>query len=147
MDHHHRLDGVCGVLAEPRLDRGGVGAMAPVARHELDVDAPARRHVAPQRGEVAGLDHQHLVARRQRVDDRRLPRAGARRGEDDDGAGGLENLLAALEDGLGQFGKLRAAVVDDGHVHRPQDAVGHGAWAGNLQKMTSLMLHSHLPRL
>ena len=62
--HHHRLDGVLGILRQPGLDRRGVGAVAPIARHEVDLDAPACRHVSPQRGEMAGLDHQHLVARR-----------------------------------------------------------------------------------
>ena len=38
---------------------------------------------------------QHGIARRQGVDDRRLPRAGARRGKDHDWAAGLEYRLAA----------------------------------------------------
>ena len=138
--HHHRLDGVLRILRQLRLDRGGVGAVAPVARHEIHLDAPARRHLPPQRGEMAGLDHQDLVARRQRVDDRRFPGAGARRGKNDDRAGGLEDLLAAFEHRLGELGELRAAVVDDRHVHGAEHAIRHRAGAGNLQKMASLVL-------
>ena len=40
--------------------------------------------VAPQRREVAGLEREHAVARRERVDERGLPRAGAGRRVDDD---------------------------------------------------------------
>src|ERR1700733_3058013 len=61
------------------LDRGRIGSGTPVARHEIDIDAPARRHLLPQRGEMTGLDHQHLVAGRQRVDDRCFSGTGAGR--------------------------------------------------------------------
>ena len=113
--------------------------MAPVARNEIDLNAPARRHLLPQRGEVAGLDHQHLVARRQRIDDRRFPGAGARRRKDDDRPGGLEDLLATLEHRLAELGELRAAMVDDRHIHGAEHAIRHRARTGNLQKMASLM--------
>ena len=44
------------------------------------ISSPSRAAIcAPQRREMAGLEHQHPVARRQRVDQRRLPRAGAGR--------------------------------------------------------------------
>ena len=91
---------------------------------------------------MAGLGHQHLVAGRQRVDDRRLPGAGARRGKDDHRAGGLEDLLAALEHRLAELGEFGAAVVDDRHVHGAEHAVRHRAGPGNLQEMASLMLRS-----
>ena len=81
-----------------------------------------------------------MIARRQRIDDRRFPGAGARRGKDDDRAGGLEDLLAALEYRLGKLGEFGAAMVDDRHVHGAEHAIRHRARAGNLQKMASLML-------
>ena len=62
---------------------------------ELRLQAELDRHVLPQRGEVAGLVHQHLVAGRERVDERRLPRAGAGRGIDEHRARGLEDGLDA----------------------------------------------------
>jgi len=40
---------------------------------------PSAPHLAPQRGKVAGLHHQHRVAWRQRVDDRGFPGPGPRR--------------------------------------------------------------------
>jgi hypothetical protein len=43
-------------------------------------EAEALGQLAPQRREVAGLGHQHAIAGRERVDQRRFPRAGARRG-------------------------------------------------------------------
>ena len=46
---------------------------------------------------MAGLEHQHLVAGRQRVDQRRFPGAGARGGIDHHRAGGLEDALHAGE--------------------------------------------------
>ena len=52
-------------------------------------------HGLPQRGEVAGLVHQHLVAGRERVEQRRLPRAGAGGGIDEHRARGLEDGLDA----------------------------------------------------
>ena len=55
-----------------------IDAAAPVAGHEVDDEAELLRHRAPERREVAGLEHQHAVARRQRVDERGFPRAGAR---------------------------------------------------------------------
>ena len=88
---HDRLDGVRLVLGEPRLDGGGIDAVAPVAGDELDLEAEPLGQLAPQRGEVAGLEHQHPVARRQRVDQRRLPGAGAGGGVDHHGLAGLED--------------------------------------------------------
>jgi len=108
--------------------------------------APARRHLPPQRGEMAGLDHQDLIARRQRIDDRRFPGAGARRGKNDDRSGGFEDFLATIEYGLAEFGEFGAAMVNDRHVHGPQHAVRHRAWAGNLQEMASLMLCHGVPQ-
>ena len=89
---------------------------------------------------MAGLDHQDLVAGRQRIDDRRFPGAGTGGGKNDDRPRGLEDLLAPLEDGLAEFGELGAAVVDDRHIHGAEHAVRHRAGAGNLQEVASLVL-------
>ena len=94
------------------------------------------RHGLPLRRELAGLDHQHAVAGRQRIDQRRFPRAGAGRGVDDDRIGGLENGLDAVEAALGELGEFRAAMIDDRRVHRPQHAVGQRRRPRNLQEMT-----------
>ena len=93
------------------------------------------RHVAPQRGEVAGLVHQHLVAGRQRVDERRLPRAGAGGRIDEHRIGGLEDGLDAGQHALAELLELRPAMVDHRHGHRLQDAVGHRRRPRNLQEV------------
>ena len=72
------------VLGEPRLDRAGIDAVAPVARDDLGLQAELLRHPAPERREPAGLEHQDAVAGRERVDERRFPGAGARGRVDDD---------------------------------------------------------------
>ena len=56
-----------------------VGAAPPVGRQEIDVELEFLGNAEPQHRELAGLGHQHLVAGRQRIDDRGFPGAGARR--------------------------------------------------------------------
>ncbi|MGY3650893.1 hypothetical protein ACVWW2_006184 [Bradyrhizobium sp. LM4.3] len=68
----------------------------------------------------------------------------SRRGEDHHRAGGLEDFPAAFEHGPAELAEFRAPVVDDGHVHGAQDALGDRARAGNLKEMASLM-HENLP--
>ena len=87
----HGADRVAPVGGEALVDDLGVGAVAPVALDPVDLQTEPLGHRAPQRREVAGLEGEHAVAGRERVDQRRLPRAGARRREDDDGAAGLED--------------------------------------------------------
>ena len=69
-----------------RLASIGCGS-APCASRLVDelqaLEAEALGHLLPQRGELAGLEHQHAVAGRQRVDERRFPGAGAGSGVDD----------------------------------------------------------------
>ena len=90
------------------LDQRRVDAVPPVAGHELDLEPEPRRHLPPQRREMAGLEHEHMVARRQRVDQRRLPRPGARRRVDHDGAVGLEHPLHAGDDLLPERRRIPA---------------------------------------
>jgi len=116
--------------------RGGIDAGAPVGGDEFRLQAELHRHVLPQRGELAGLHHQHLVAGRQRVDQRAFPGAGSGRGVNDHRIAGLEDGLDAVEALLGQLGEFRAAVVDDGGVHRPQHAVGQRGRPRDMQEMT-----------
>ena len=71
------------------------------------------------------------------VDERRLPGAGARCRVDDDRMAGLEDLLHAGDDLLAERAELGPAVVDRRQAHRPQDAVGHRARAGNLQEVAA----------
>src|SRR5918994_1575973 len=74
-------------------------------------------HLLPQRREVAGLEAEHPVTRRERVDQRGLPGAGARARIDDDRVRRAERRLDRLEHLPAEGRELRAAVVDGGHVH------------------------------
>ena len=87
--------------------------------------------------ELAGLHHQHAVAGVERVDQRRLPGAGAGGGVDDHRIGGLEDGLDAVEAAPGELLELRPAVVDDRRVHRPQDAVRQRRRPRNVQEMAA----------
>ena len=94
--HAHRLDRVAGVPLQTRFDFFRHCRAAPVAFNELGLETHLGSNVFPQCGEVAGLVHQHRVAGRQRIDQRRFPRTGAGRRIDDDVRAGLKNLLHAL---------------------------------------------------
>ena len=137
MEHAHRLDLVGLVFPQLRLDDRGVGTGAPVGRNEFRLEPELDRHVLPQGGELAGLDHQHAVAGRQGVDQGGFPGAGAGRGIDDDRVRGLEDGLDAFERAFGELGEFRPAVVDDRRVHGAQNAVRKRGRAGNLQEMTA----------
>src|SRR5229473_1477082 len=50
---------------------------SPVAGYVLDRDAQSLRELLPEGGEMPGLEGEHAIARRERVDERRFPGAGA----------------------------------------------------------------------
>src|SRR5690606_36133179 len=66
-----------------------------------------------------------------------FPCAGARRRIDDDRPVAAENLLHAPKHPLAELGEIRAAMVDHGHVDRPQDTVGNLRGSRNLQEMSA----------
>ena len=79
----HRLDLVTLVGRERlavALDRR---ALAPLGVEHLDLEAEPLGHVDPEMAEHAEAGGEHLVARRERVGQRRLPGAGAARREDE----------------------------------------------------------------
>ena len=135
VQHADGLDLLGLVLAQLGFDGLRVDALAPVGGDELRLEAELLGHLLPERRELAGLDHEHAIAGRQRVGERRFPGAGAGRGVDDDRIGGLEDRLDAVEAALGELGEFRTAMVDDRRVHRPQDAVGDRRRSGDLQEM------------
>jgi hypothetical protein len=114
-----------------------IGADSPVGLDEFRLEPQPLRHNLPQSGELAGLDHQHAIAGRQRVDKRRLPSAGAGRGVDDYRLRGLENRLDALKHALAELGEFRPALIDQRHVDCAHDAIGQHRRPGNLQKLAS----------
>ena len=130
----HRLDLVRLVLAQMLFDQLGIGADAPVGLDEFGLQAEPLGHHLPERRELAGLDHEHAIARRQRVGQRCFPGAGAGRGVDDHRLRGLEDGLDALQHALGHLGEFRPALVDQRHVDGAQHAVGNGRRSGNSRK-------------
>ncbi len=141
MHHAHRLDGMRPVGAQAGFDHVGLHAMAPA----LDARQPQEfrrqperlRHLLPQRGEMTRLEHQHRVARAQRVGQRGFPGAGAGGRIDDDRLHGLEDLLDVRQHLAAQRAEFRAAMVDGRVAHGTQDPVRHGARAGDLQKVAA----------
>ncbi len=69
---------------------------------DLGAQAEAVDHLLPQHGELAGLDHEHAVAGRERVGEGGFPCAGARRRVDDDVALRLEQGLHAGKHALAE---------------------------------------------
>jgi hypothetical protein len=142
------LDLLLAVAAQACLDLIRLHAAAPVrrfgqqrivarGRENLDREAEARGHLDPERREVAGLDHQHRVAGRERVDQRRFPGAGARRRIDHHRMARLENLLHFGEHLPAECAELGPAMIDRRQAHRPQNAIGHRARPGDLQEMAA----------
>ncbi|MNT63776.1 hypothetical protein D3C72_2016200 [compost metagenome] len=86
---------------------------------------------------MTGFEHQHVVARAERVDQRGFPGARARGRIDDDGLLGLEDLLDVGQDLAAQRAELRAPMVDGRIAHRTQDAVGHGARSRDLEEVAA----------
>jgi hypothetical protein len=119
------------------LDDLRIGADAPIGLDEFRLQSQPFRHDLPQRRKLAGLDHEHAIAGRQRIGQRRFPGAGAGRREHDHRLRGLEDGLDAFEHAPGELDEFRAALVDERHVDRAQHAVGHGRRSGDLQEMTS----------
>ena len=133
----HGLDLVLAVGGKLRLDLLHVGAAPPVGRQKFDVELEFLGDAAPQHRELAGLGHQHLVARRQRIDDRGFPGAGSRRRIDDDRLLGAEDALATRQHGMTEFGEFGTAMIHGRHIHGPQHPVGHVGRSWNLKKMPS----------
>ena len=144
---HHRADAPVGVAAEPVLHQLRLDPGAPVARQQVDLESEAPSHLRPLAGEEAAVEGQHAVPGGEGVDQRRLPRAGGRGGEDEDGAVGLEDGLEVLEDCQSELGELRAAVVDHRSVHGAPDPLGYVGGAGELEEVPAAACGHSRPRV
>ena len=67
VDDADRLDLVRAVGRELFFDLRRIDAVPPIAGHKVDFEPEPPGHRPPQAREMAGLEHQHPVARRQRV--------------------------------------------------------------------------------
>ena len=123
------------------FERRRIDAVPPVSGHDLDVEPDPPRHLGPAPGELADVERQHPIAGRQRVDERRFPRAGARRGKDHDRPGGLEDPLRALEHLASERREFGAAMIDGRLRHRAQHAIGRVGRSGDLKEVTSALVH------
>ena len=138
-----RLDAVRLVVGERGADRRHVGAAAPVGVDEDRLEVEPLRHLVPQRGEPAGAAHQHRIARRQGVGQRRFPRAGAGRGIDHHRPLGLEDRPQVGEDLHPQPAEIGTAMVDRRAVDGAQHPVRHVGGAGDLQEMPAGVVLRH----
>src|SRR6201996_3618463 len=142
----NRLDAMLAVGAQPRLDEIGLYPPPParrrrqfrilaLPRNEFAGYAQARRHLLPERREVAGLVHQHVIAGTQGIGQSGFPGAGAGSGINNDGVPGLEYLLDTTEDFEAERREFRTAMIDGRQTHRAQNAVGDRTRTWNLQEM------------
>jgi hypothetical protein len=109
--------------------------VTPVARDELDAQPQPNGQVSPLRRKLPRVAHQHGVAGRQRVDQRRFPGAGTRRGIHHDRPCRLENALQPRADLFHHRCEGRSAVIDRRPRHRTQDPIGNVGWTGDLKEM------------
>jgi len=63
VNHHHGFQAVIFVTRQPSLCLGGHRAMPPVPGNVFHAHAEILRHLTPELRKVAGLKHQHAVAR------------------------------------------------------------------------------------
>jgi hypothetical protein len=135
------LEGMPCVVAEQLLEIDIGRAAAPVSRHIGDIETQPLRHLTPDLREMSGLEDEHAIARRQRVDERRFGGAGAGRRKDDDRTAGSKHHTQRFQELRRQRGELRPAMIDDRTVHGTQDPIGNVGRAWNLEKMTTGVKH------
>ena len=125
LDRQHSLDRVLLVLAQALLDRSGIDRRAPGAGEHLDISAHEPGHLAPADGETATGEHEHLVAAREHIGERRLPTAMA--------IGSVEEGLPRRAEDRLEIGQQAFGEVDDGlrgeflgrAHHRLENAIGN----------------------
>src|SRR6266566_3030674 len=139
-----RLDLVPRIRGQVLVDLGHLDTLAPVTGDEDHVQAELPGHLRPQASEMPGVEGQHAVARRQRVDERGLPGPGARRGIDRDGSGAAAQPAQSGQHVAGQRGELGTAVVDRGCRHRPQHPVGDIRRPGDLEEVPAALVRHDL---
>lgn len=130
LDDHDGLDRVLLVAAQPLLDLVRPHRAAPVALEHLDLGAHQRSRMAPADREPPALQHQHLVAARQHVAQRRFPGAVTVGDVDVGFALGRKQVRDVAEQALGQIGHLLGVDVDRRTMHRLQHRIGHRGGPG-----------------
>jgi hypothetical protein len=137
VDDANGANAMGGVGAQRRFDRRGISAAPPIGVEDDRLEAEPRRHFVPQRRKPAGADHKDCVARRQRVDQRGLPGAGARGGKDDHRPIRPEYALQAGQRRAAEIGEARPAMIDRRLGDGAQHASGNVGRTGNLEKVAA----------
>ncbi len=83
VDDGDGLDAMILVGLQPLRDAVGTNRRPPIAGYHDRFEAEPLGHLPPERRKPSGFGHQHGIARRQRVDERRLPGPGSRSRIDD----------------------------------------------------------------
>ncbi len=139
------FDLMVAIVGELRVHRRRIDAMPPVARHVVDREAEARRHLPPERGKVSRLEHQDFVARRQRIDQRRLPGAGARPWKDDDRRLRQEDALESGQHLARELRELRPTMVHGRLRQGAQHAIRNVGGTRNLEKVAAALVWHYYP--
>ena len=144
VDGEHGLDLVALVGGEALAELGELQSLAPIGADDLDLEAERLGQFLEAQRKVTGLDHQHQIAGREQVGDRRLPGAMAGRGVEEDLLVGLQDALHAAVAGTVDLEELRGEEVHHRPVHRPQHAVGDVGRARIVEELASARLGVHL---
>ncbi len=113
-------------------------AGAPLAIHDLHIQAQALAHVDPQVAELPETRGQHRVAGRQGVGQCGFPATGAGGWKNEGRADfGAVDVLQTRHDDVGQDGEMGGTVVFHGDNHGALDAVWDVGGTGNKQKITT----------
>src|SRR5256886_12160584 len=107
-------------------------------RSDVHAQSMPLGQVDPQMAELPVARGEDAVSRRQRIDEGRLPAAGAGGREDECLAGGgLEEVFQVAEQPGGERRKGGGPVVFHGAVHRAEDPIGHVRRTGNEQEIAA----------
>src|SRR6266705_792546 len=138
VDDEDPFDLVLRVLRQDLPDAVGWRALAPLDIDDVHAQAMPLGEIDPQVAELAVPRREHPIARRERVDQRCLPPAGAGRGEDERlPRRRLEGFPEIAEQAGGQLGERRGAVVLHRAVHGAEDSLGYVRGAGDEQEIAA----------
>src|SRR4051794_39147437 len=116
--------------------------MSPLALQGDGVDAVSLGELAPALAELPAVDDDHRVAAPEEVDERRLHRAGAARGEDEHVLLRLEDVLEPLAYTRENTLEFRRPMVDDRLRHPQRKPLGNRrrAWGEKADLFHGLLL-------
>ena len=135
--HQNGLDLALGVGLQPRFHRFRPHRAGEVARQHLDLGAQHLGRLAPTDGEAPAFEHQHLVAAREHVGQRRLPGAVAVGGVDVGVALGAEDLLEVGEQAVRKRDHRAGIDVDGRPVHGGEHGIGNDGGTRDGEEFTA----------